>query len=121
MMRVSMKKGGYATSCETFAIGEVEDYTVNILPAKQADPLISKNAEILVYPNPAQATLFIDLSDFDNANKITCFDVNGVVVSEMIVSSEIVQLNIDELPAGMYFLVATNNSGERISSKFIKQ
>jgi PKD repeat protein len=30
-MRVSMKYGAYATSCETFSYGEVEDYTVNIL------------------------------------------------------------------------------------------
>ncbi len=29
-MRVSMKQGGYPESCETFAVGEVEDYTVVI-------------------------------------------------------------------------------------------
>ncbi|MBK9016633.1 MAG: hypothetical protein IPM82_22555 [Saprospiraceae bacterium] len=29
-MRVSMKRGGFASSCETFANGEVEDYTINI-------------------------------------------------------------------------------------------
>jgi GEVED domain len=29
-MRVSMKKDAYATACETFAAGEVEDYSVNI-------------------------------------------------------------------------------------------
>jgi Zn-dependent metalloprotease len=30
LMRVSMKYGSYATPCETFPYGEVEDYTVNI-------------------------------------------------------------------------------------------
>ena len=29
-MRVSMKRGSYASACETLAFGEVEDYTVNI-------------------------------------------------------------------------------------------
>ncbi|MEK7817573.1 MAG: GEVED domain-containing protein, partial [Actinomycetota bacterium] len=29
-MRVSMKRGGYASACETLPFGEVEDYTVNI-------------------------------------------------------------------------------------------
>jgi hypothetical protein len=29
-MRVSMKKDAYPTACETFAAGEVEDYTINI-------------------------------------------------------------------------------------------
>jgi hypothetical protein len=29
-MRVSMKYGGYPTSCLTFSYGEVEDYSANI-------------------------------------------------------------------------------------------
>lgn len=29
-MRVSMKYGGYPSSCETFAYGEVEDYTIHV-------------------------------------------------------------------------------------------
>ncbi len=120
-MRVSMKKGSYATSCETFAKGEVEDYTVNILPGKQSAQIFSKSAEILVYPNPAQAILYVNLSELDGFNKLNCFDVNGVVVKEITVNSDIVQLNIEDLPVGIYFLVATNESGERISSKFIKQ
>jgi Concanavalin A-like lectin/glucanases superfamily/GEVED domain/HYR domain/Domain of unknown function DUF11 len=34
-MRVSMKKDAYPTACETFASGEVEDYTVQIIDATQ--------------------------------------------------------------------------------------
>jgi ELWxxDGT repeat protein len=34
-MRVSMKKDAYPTACETFAAGEVEDYTVQIIDATQ--------------------------------------------------------------------------------------
>jgi hypothetical protein len=35
-MRVSMKYGAYPTSCEHFANGEVEDYTINVLGAAPA-------------------------------------------------------------------------------------
>gem|GEM_PF-2290608 len=31
-MRVAMKRGAYPTSCENFAFGEVEDYTIHIAP-----------------------------------------------------------------------------------------
>ncbi len=31
-MRVAMKRGSYPTPCETFAYGEVEDYTIHIAP-----------------------------------------------------------------------------------------
>ena len=33
-MRVAIKWGNYPTACETFEKGEVEDYTVNIIPSK---------------------------------------------------------------------------------------
>lgn len=54
-MRVSVKYGGYASYCQTFAYGEVEDYSVNI---KAAGTLVNPNNtqnvidEISLYPNP---------------------------------------------------------------------
>jgi hypothetical protein len=30
-LRISFKRGGYATACETFQYGEVEDYTLNVV------------------------------------------------------------------------------------------
>jgi subtilase family serine protease len=42
-MRVSMKAGGYPFSCETFDLGEVEDYLVNLTGATVAPDLTVSN------------------------------------------------------------------------------
>lgn len=41
-MRVAMQKNHFAEPCETFNLGEVEDYTVNILPSNS--PLLASQA-----------------------------------------------------------------------------
>lgn len=54
-MRVSVKYGGYASYCQTFAYGEVEDYSVNIKAAGTSiNPNNVQNVidEISLYPNP---------------------------------------------------------------------
>ena len=121
MMRVSMKRGSYATSCETFAKGEVEDYTVNILPAKQEVSDRSAMAKILVYPNPASEFISVNLSDFENVKTLSCYDINGKLLTNKSVSSEIVQINISNFPSGIYYIIATTEEGEQINTKFIKQ
>ena len=63
-MRVSMKRGAYATPCETFANGEVEDYTVTITQnllagadRKAEHPSVLENLKnqegAQLFPNPA--------------------------------------------------------------------
>ena len=60
-MRVSMKRGGYASACETFAFGEVEDYTVNISAGPTQLPNLYINAYEVIpgdgatcFTNPGQ-------------------------------------------------------------------
>jgi hypothetical protein len=45
-MRVSMKRGSYASACETLPFGEVEDYTVNIVNSLTGDDLDNRAAKI---------------------------------------------------------------------------
>ena len=45
LMRVSMKRGSVASSCEIFSQGEVEDYTVNITEAVPQPPVANFSAD----------------------------------------------------------------------------
>ena len=121
MMRVSMKRGSNASSCETFAKGEVEDYTVTILPGKQSQLNNSTTSKIEVYPNPAKDLINVNLTEFEGVNTLTCYDINGQLMKNMIVSSEVIQLNISEFPSGIYYMISTNEKGETKNAKFIKQ
>jgi len=64
-MRVSMKRGGFPTPCETIPFGEVEDYTANILVSPLLKPDLSTIAWEVIpanancYTNPAQPLGFL--------------------------------------------------------------
>lgn len=47
-MRVAMKKDSYAQSCESFSVGEVEDYSVNIVPSTTASNFLAEQILSLV-------------------------------------------------------------------------
>jgi hypothetical protein len=54
-MRVSMKYGGYATSCMVYSYGEVEDYTVNIKGSGgllNLETDVQRIDKVKIYPNP---------------------------------------------------------------------
>ncbi len=44
-MRISMKGGSFATSCEVFSAGEVEDYTVSFIPSVPQPPVAEFTAD----------------------------------------------------------------------------
>ena len=48
-MRVTMKRGAYATPCETIPFGEIEDYTINIIPGVGGEA----DLELTASANPA--------------------------------------------------------------------
>lgn len=92
-MRVSMKYGGYATSCEAFTYGEVEDYTVVLgsgtpapygtVGAPLSTTVQQRSEGFSVYPNPAHNQLHIRwVSNSDASNTITLTDMTGRKVRE---------------------------------------
>ena len=60
-MRISMRFGCYANSCQTFAYGEVEDYTINILPSASSkdDPMDLAQMSVLTESDNIMAGLEI--------------------------------------------------------------
>lgn len=71
-------------------------------------------SDLIVFPNPANSTLTI--SNGKGNYKIT--DVFGRLVKEIKIDNEQVQINIQELKSGIYFLISKENNS---SIKFIKQ
>ncbi len=144
-MRVSMKYNASPTSCETFASGEVEDYTINIVsntgqhytsitvsepglqPAENAfetydSEMLFEEAENLmlltVYPNPLSGDVLNITTEGFSPQKVYVFNTLGeLVLSEKINGNT---LNVSTLSAGAYIL-RTNTGSQTISTRFIKQ
>lgn len=130
-MRVSMKYGSGATSCESFTYGEVEDYTVNITTTTFSGFTAGSNAENLgdqvmtdvsIYPNPTTGLLNIRIptETAGKADKLIVTDLNGSVIEEININRNSHTLDVSNLAKGVYLL---NIHGERgvLVKKFIVQ
>ena len=127
-MRISMKYGGLATSCENFAYGEVEDYTVNITNSPYTiNSLISGGEqldfvdenEVRIFPNPVKDKLNIELNTAV-ASDIQIISTTGAVVKTIIADEHVIGIDVSDLTTGMYF-IQYNNGLENKTFKFIKE
>lgn len=72
-----------------------------------------------IYPNPAQETVNIDLSDYDSGEyTIGIYDMNGKLLKNKISVATQIFLDISDLSNGQY-LVSVLNSGKFIGSKVL--
>ena len=136
-MRVSMKYGGYADPCESFGEGEVEDYTINVVDSAEdedgdietRDFVVEEDLEeqlpltLEAYPNPTRGMLKVD---FENSKSETMnliiIDSRGQTIRTNVYDiyrTRSLELDITELPSGLYQLVM-NFGDEVISKKIIK-
>ena len=86
---------------------------------------VKLNGNIAIYPNPADALLFIDFSRSlkHNAKQVRIFNTLGqVLIQQNIIPTSVkTAVVIDGLPAGIYNLEVIDNKGNRIlAEKIIK-
>lgn len=119
-----MKFQTFATPCEVFSRGEVEDYTVIIVGQKNAEAAIdnsSGNHELFVYPNPATSSITANLSGWQGTLALTVYDVTGSIIHSSIVTNpNQFTLNVAQWKNGMYVLRITDEIGITQSVKWIK-
>jgi Secretion system C-terminal sorting domain/Fibronectin type III domain len=100
--------------------GDPSDWsnTINLLApvVNSIDP----NTEIIVYPNPFSNEIKVNMSDLTKTN-INIYSNAGVSVFEKLVSNQLSQsIDLQQLPAGIYWLTLTNESKKQ-TFKIIKQ
>jgi hypothetical protein len=120
-MRISSKYGGYPTSCETFTNGEVEDYTINILPGLIFEE--ENNFSLNIYPNPSDGIYQLEYINAVNGGiNIDVFDITGnKIVANTITQEEgVINLDITNVAPGLYFIKATLSNGETVIKEIIK-
>lgn len=126
-MRVSMKYNSAQTACETFADGEVEDYTVNITASTSSlSTFAETNAQALgnekslnltAYPNPA--TNYIQVKLNSKAENLTYRIVNtlGQVVKHGYLNRS--NISISDIKSGIYVL-EVHDGQKSITTKLVK-
>ncbi|CAM1361784.1 exported hypothetical protein [Tenacibaculum sediminilitoris] len=123
-MRITVKKDTYANACETFASGEVEDYTINIVggngiveqTVKQAITLTEIVPEFVVYPTVTSHTLTI--KGLSNITSFKIYNAGGARTAYGKLNNN--TIDVSSLPAGMYLLQFSTNEKSYIQ-RFIKK
>lgn len=78
-------------------------------------------AFIKVYPVPVKESLTVDLF-YKNYKEARLYNVFGQLLKTVSVQNKsVLQLNVEELPAGYYSLEIYSNDGERVVRKVIKE
>jgi bacillolysin len=128
-MRVSMKYGSSQTSCETFAEGEVEDYTVNI-GATAIAGFTSTSSNTVSFIGNEKNNFDLELYPTQVTNEnLKARMLDGRKVSYTVVSlmgqqlksdsSLPSEINVSDLSPGIY-VFEVNDGQKRIFKKFIK-
>ncbi|MBS1774288.1 MAG: T9SS type A sorting domain-containing protein [Bacteroidetes bacterium] len=125
--------GGHSipTSCDMPADpidyhGEIEDYTLRILPPLGVSNITAHSVEVAVYPNPSDGMVTVSLSSIENQPlKISLYDITGKLISTIVNESKQTadryQLNLNNYTnANGVFFIKTS-SGENTSyQKIVK-
>ncbi|HUM47509.1 MAG TPA: GEVED domain-containing protein, partial [Chitinophagales bacterium] len=121
-MRISMKHGSYSTSCENFQNGEVEDYTINIVPQKLEAPTIENKVRVTVLPDPATELITVDFKGFTGKVFLKIYNTSGQLMwNEAYIEERNVQLEVVNFPKGVYLLELNDEAGTVQALKWIKQ
>ena len=116
-MRVSMKYNGIPTACETFASGQVEDYTVNIGSSAARIANTSKAiTEIKLYPNPT--TSILNVSSVTENATFKVYNLLGQTMMNGKLSNN--SIDVSNFSAGVYILELTDKN-TITTNRFIKQ
>ena len=126
-MRVSMKYNAKSTPCETFADGEVEDYTVNITADGTRDSssdisgerIASQNVlSLTAFPNPAIDFVQVKLASKSNNMTYKIVNTIGRVVKSGYLGEG--NINISNLNTGLYIL-KINDGQKLLTTKLLKK
>ena len=120
-MRVSMKYNATPASCEVFTAGEVEDYSVQIVPATNAQlapaSLERGSLDFEVYPNPVSEYLMIEKVALPEIYELMILDISGHTILR---AEKADKVDVSDLPAGVYFINILSD-GHSVTRKFIKE
>lgn len=121
-MRISMKFLEYATPCEIFTYGEVEDYTVVISDGLTRRDAVGNSAQsgndsFMVYPNPVEGKdLYLALNN-GKATEVKVYNITGQLITKKPFSGII---DVSELQSGVYF-VEVDGGEQKFVKRFIKK
>ncbi len=121
-MRIQQNGEGFSDACDEFTIGEVEDYTLDLLGAapggfrSDETSTLTQDQRMSLFPNPLRGeSIYINTQGFDGkAVKFLLTNMLGEVVNELAideVNNSLIEWNTGRLQTGTYFVTLVSDQG----------
>jgi hypothetical protein len=102
-----------------FKYGVCDPVPLNSLGLPEFSGIDQVNEQnLIVYPNPSDGMIYVDLSSFPSSALIEVFDVSGKVVNKIENASGKVTVNINGMPSSIY-LIRISDGISSVSKKII--
>jgi len=84
--------------------------------------VINSNDDVLLYPNPTSNDLNVVYSANADVKSVAIYNIIGKVMTTYRVAGNSANLNLDNVPSGIYFVRLINSHGDPVATrKFTKQ
>lgn len=104
-----------------YALSELKYLSFQDLTTGIEEPLSRNNINLIIYPNPVNDLLNVDLTTANRNGMITILTPEGKVIQKQVTAgTAIATLDLSHLPHGLY-LLRYNNATEIKTVKIIKQ
>ena len=74
-----------------------------------------ENKDVLIYPNPSNGFLQINLEALEGSKEIKLFDLSGRLIIEKTTDTNLVQLDVSNMDNGTYFIKVKDEHGTMIA------
>jgi hypothetical protein len=109
----------YSGTNGTILQGVQQPFEISVVTAIENTEVIS--LECSVYPNPTTGLIKLLVKEFDFKKlKYKLFDLNGVLIQDKKIESEVTEINLDDQPSSIFFLKIIYNNKEIKVFKIIK-
>ena len=85
-----------------------------IAPRDTSQTNVMTNDQCLIYPNPTENILYVERRDLDVPMVLNICDTSGRLVRGMTLCVGLNEINVSELPSGIYALLFLNMDGDRL-------
>ncbi len=110
----------YSGTTGSVAQGVQQPYEISVVTAVENTESITLGYK--VYPNPTSGVLILTakLSDTGNS-RFRLYDLNGILLQDMLIESDLTEIDVQFLSPGIYFLSVIQDNQEVKVFKIIKK